>query len=102
MPLTLQQLITAGFPAENFPADLPAPGPENITLKALDGQKELYRYDAAVEGQHYAMEIVVDRETLENAGEGVGFMLNQFAYLWRMDRPKVLIQDGQTIRRIEF
>ena len=102
MPLTLQQLVDAGFAAENFPTDLPSPGPETLTMESLDGKKELYRYDAAVEGQHYAMEIVVDRETLENPGEGVNFMLNQFAYLWRMDRPKVQIQDGQQIRRIEF
>ena len=102
MPLTLNQLSDAGFAQEDFPSDLPAPGPETLSSQALEGSHELFRYDAVIQGTPYAMEIVVDRATIENPAEGVNFMLNQFAYLWRMDRAKIAVAADGTCRRIHF
>ncbi len=102
MPLTLEQLVDAGFAQENFPPELPEPSPESISLSSLEGSHELYRYDATMDGTDYAMEIVVDRTTLENPAEGVNFMLNQFAYLWRMDRVKIAVAADGTCKRINF
>lgn len=102
MPLTMEQLVDAGFAQENFPPELPEPGPDTVSMQPLQGTHELYRYDATMEGVPYAMEIVVDRATIENAAEGVNFMLNQFAYLWRMDRAKIAVAADGTCRRINF
>lgn len=102
MPLTMEQLVDAGFAQENFPPELPAPSPTTISMSALEGQTELYRYDATMDGTNYAMEIVVDRATIEDPAEGVNFMLNQFAYLWRMDKPKIVAAADGTCRRINF
>ena len=44
MPLTMEQLVDAGFAQENFPPELPAPSPDTISKSALEGQLELYRY----------------------------------------------------------
>lgn len=102
MPLNMEQLVDAGFAQENFPPELPGPSSENISTHPLEGSHELYRYDATMEGTAYAMEIVVDRATIENPAEGVNFMLNQFAYLWRMDRAKIAVAADGTCRRINF
>ena len=102
MPVTIEELVSAGFPKENFPTDLPEPGPSNISLTDMGNKKELYRYSANVGGQDYAMEVIVDRNSIDDAAEGVGFMLNQFAYLWRMDKPKIVVQPNGACRRIEF
>ena len=102
MSITLAALVSAGFPEENFPEDLPKPGPENISKHAAEGGKELYRYEVEHGGQRFAMEIVVDRATIDDPAEGVGFMLNQFAYLWRMDKPKIVVAGDGSCRRIFF
>ena len=102
MPVTIDALVSAGFPRENFPEDLPVPCEENITMTPMDGSHELYRYQAVMGGKPFAMEIVVDRGTLDNPAEGVGFMLNQFAYLWRMDRIKLECTAEGACRRINF
>lgn len=102
MTMTIEDLVNAGFPEENFPEDLPKPGPENISKQALEANKELYRYEVEQAGQRFAMEIVVDRATIDDPAEGVGFMLNQLAYLWRMDKPKLVVAADGTCRRIFF
>lgn len=102
MPLTMEDLVNAGFPKENFPEDLPAPGPETISMAPLEGTKEMYRYQADVNGQGFAMEIVVDRSTLDDPAEGVNFMLNQFGYLWRTNKSSIAIAADGTCRRINF
>jgi hypothetical protein len=49
MPLTLAQLVNAGFPSENFPPELPEPSPDTIKLYDLGNKNELYRYEASVD-----------------------------------------------------
>ncbi len=102
MPLTLEQLVDAGFSEENFPPELPAPGPDNISLQSLGGSHELYRYSTQIDGVAYGMEIQVDRSTLENPAEGVNYMLNQFAYLWRMSREKIMVAGDGSYQHIDF
>lgn len=102
MTMSLEELVNAGFPEENFPEDLPKPGPDNISKQPLEANKELYRYEVSAGGQSFAMEIVVDRATIDDPAEGVGFMLNQFAYLWRMDKPKIVVAADGSCRRIFF
>jgi len=98
MPLTMEDLENAGFAKENFPEDLPAPSPETITMRALEGKNELYRYTAG----GFAMEIVIDRATIDDPAEGVNFMLNQFGYLWRMNRDQLACAADGGCRRINF
>lgn len=100
--MTLDDLVKAGFPAENFPEDLPEPGESNIGKTQLDGTNELYRYEVAIDGEAYAMEVVLDRATVPNPAEGVSFMLNQFAYLWRMNKPAIAVEANGNCRRINF
>lgn len=100
--MTLDELVSAGFPAENFPEDLPEPGESNISSRPLEGNQELYRYDAEIDGNKYAMEVVLDTATVPDPAEGVGFMLNQFAYLWRNDKSGITVGDDGSCRRINF
>ena len=102
MSITIDALVKAGFPRENFPEDLPEPGPETIRHATIEGDKALYRYDAQIDGANYAMEIVIQTKTVPDPAEGVGFMLNQLAYLWRMDRPKLAVAPDGACRRIHF
>lgn len=102
MSLSLQELEDAGFPPEHFPEDLPVPGESNIFSKELEGKKALYRYQVNVAGVTYAMEVLLDLATAPNPAEGVGFMLNQFAFLWRQDRSQVAVQPNGACRRINF
>ena len=98
--LTMDDLVNAGFPQENFPEDLPSPGEETLEGTSLEGKKELWRYQASMPDGAYAMEVEVDRSTMENPAEAVSYMLNQFAYLWRMDREKIAQGDDGSCRRI--
>jgi hypothetical protein len=100
--MTIDELLDAGFPRENWPEDLPEPGEGNISSTAGEGAHRLYRYEATVDGQVYAMEVVLDTATVPNAAEGVSFMLNQFAYLWRMNKPQIVSGADGTCRRINF
>ena len=102
MSLTLEALENAGFPAETFPEDLPIPGESNIYSKELEGKKSLHRYQVDVDGTTYGMEVVVDGTTVPDPAEGVGFMLNQFAFLWRQDRSQVEVKPDGACRRINF
>lgn len=102
MSLTIEQLENAGFPREHWPEDLPLPGETNILSKELEGKKALYRYQVGVNGTRYAMEVMLDLATLSDPAEGVGFMLNQFAYLWRTDKSQVALQPNNSCRRINF
>ncbi len=96
--MTLDDLVSAGFPAENWPEDLPAPGESNITESELGGTQKLYRFE---HGAH-AMEVVLDTATVPDPAEGVGFMLNQFAYLWRTNKDGVAKGADGSCRRINF
>lgn len=100
--MTLDDLVKAGFPAENWPEDLPTPGESNISNKSLEGTQELYRYEATVDGSTVAMEVVLDKATVPDPAEGVGFMLNQFAYLWRTDKSGIAVGSDGSCRRINF
>ena len=102
MSMTLEDLTNAGFPPETFPEDLPVPGETNIFSKDLEGKKALYRYQVNVDGVTYAMEVLLDLAHSPDPAEGVGFMLNQFAFLWRQDRAQVAVQPNGACRRINF
>lgn len=102
MSVSIEELEKAGFPRENWPEDIPLPGTENIFAKELEGKKALYRYQIEQENQTYAMEVLLDLATLPNPAEGVGFMLNQFAYLWRTDPTQIMMQPNGACRRINF
>lgn len=102
MSLTLEALEKAGFPAETFPDDLPLPGESNIFSKELEQERALYRYQVNVDGATYGMEVLIDVSTVPDPAEGVGFMLNQFAFLWRQDRSQVTVKPDGACRRINF
>ncbi len=100
--ITIEDLVRAGFPRDAWPEDLPEPGPSNIRGKNLDGSQEMYRYQVEDGGQTYAMEVVLDRSTIPDPAEGVTFMLNQFAYLWRTDKAQIQCAADGACRRINF
>ena len=102
MSMTLEDLENAGFPPETFPEDLPVPGESNIFSKELEDKKALYRYQVNVDGATYGMEVLLDLSTVPDPAEGVGFMLNQFAFLWRQDRTQVKVKPNGACRRINF
>ena len=100
--MTLDDLVKAGFPAENWPEDLPKPDTDTISEFDGEGTMAMYRYSATVGGQLYAMEVVLDTKLVEKPAEGVGFMLNQFAYLWRTGKEGVAAKPDGSCRRINF
>ena len=102
MSVSLEELEKAGFPAETFPDGLPVPGESNIFSKELADKKALYRYQVNVDGATYGMEVLIDLSTVPDPAEGVGFMLNQFAFLWRQDNSQVLVKPDGSCRRINF
>ena len=102
MSISLDALENAGFPVDSFPEDLPLPGEANIFSKDLEDKKALYRYQVNVDGTTYGMEVLIDMSTVPDPAEGVGFMINQFAFLWRQDRTQVLVKSDGACRRINF
>ncbi len=100
--ITIEDLVAAGFPRESWPEDLPEPGASNIRGKSLEDNQEMYRYQTDQDGNTYAMEVVLDRSTVPHPGEGVTFMLNQFAYLWRTDKSQIECAADGACRRINF
>ncbi len=100
--ITTEALVDAAFQKDTWPEDLPMPGTTNIRGKNLDANQEMYRYQAENGGHTYAMEVVLDRTTVPNAAEGVTFMLNQFAYLWRTNKAQVQCAPDGACRRINF
>ena len=98
--ITLDDLTNAGFAVENWPEDLPKPGEANISGQDIEGTQEMYRFEVTDAGTTYAMEVVLDRSTVPDPAEGVVFMLNQFAYLWRTDKSKIDVANDT--RRINF
>jgi|GEM_PF-2533859 len=100
--ISIEDLVGAGFDRENWPEDVAEPGAENIRGRALEGKQELYRYQVSAGEQAYAMEVVLDRATVMDPAEGVTFMVNQFAYLWRTDKSKVICAPDGACRRIHF
>ena len=102
MTVTLEELEKVAFPKENWPEDLPMPGEDTISEHDLEGDETLYRYAANAGGRTVAMEVVIDTSTAPNPAEGVSFMLNQFAYLWRTDPDKITVASGGKVRRIHF
>lgn len=99
--ITIESLVEAGFARENWPEDLPEPGANNIRGKSMEGSNEMYRYQVDQEAS-YAMEVVLDRATVPAPAEGVTFMLNQFAYLWRTDKSQIQCAADGACRRINF
>ena len=102
MTMTTEELENAGFPTENFHEGIPMPGESNIYSKELDGNRALYRYQINAEGATYGMEVLIDTATVPDPAEGVAFMLNQFAFLWRQDRSQVVVKPDGACRRIDF
>jgi hypothetical protein len=102
MPITREELEEVEFPFENWPEQLPEPGPDTISMRELEGSEELYRYSASADGHDVAMEVVLDRSTVPDPAEGVSFMLNQFAYLWRTNRDQIAVAPDGSCRRINF
>lgn len=102
MSMTIEDLENAGFPIETFPDELPVPGEANIFSKDLEDNKALYRYQVNVDGTTYGMEVLLDLNTVPDPAEGVGFMLNQFAFLWRQDPTQVKVKSNGACRRINF
>lgn len=100
--MTIDDLVDAGFPQDNWPEDLPEPGESNISSEELDGTQKLFRYEAEMAGSTYAMEVVLDTATVPDPAEGVCFMLNQFAYLWRTSKDQIAAADDGSCRRINF
>ena len=100
--ISIDNLEEAGFPRDAWPEDLPEPDTHNIHGSELEGTQELYRFQAEKDGQAYAMEVVLDKSTVPNPAEGVVFMLNQFAYLWRTSKEQIRVADDNSCRRINF
>lgn len=100
--ITTEDLIGAGFDRDTWPEQLAVPGADNIRGRALEAKQELYRFQCEVDGVTYASEVVLDRATAPDPAEGVTFMLNQFAYLWRTDKTKIQCNPDGACRRIHF
>lgn len=96
--MTLDDLVSAGFAVENWPEDLASPGESNISSEEIGPKQFIYRFDV---GAH-AMEVVLDTASVQDPAEGVCFMLNQFAYLWRTNKDGVAVQADGSCRRINF
>ena len=102
MSMTIDDLTNAGFAEENWPDDLPDPGEANIEQIELDGSEERYRYAIEEGGESYGMEVDLDTSTVPDPAEGVVFMLNQFAFLWRTNKSEIEANDDGSFRRIDF
>ena len=102
MSITMDDLTEAGFAEENWPEDLPDPGESNIDKIELDGTKERYSYAMSEGGQDYGMEVDLDTSTVPDPAEGVVFMLNQFAFLWRTNKSEIEAEPDGSYRRIDF
>lgn len=102
MSVTLDDLTEAGFAEGNWPDDLPVPGESNIEQIDLDGSEERYRYSVTDGGQAYGMEVDLDTSTVPDPAEGVVYMLNQFAFLWRTDQSEIVAEGDGSFRRVDF
>jgi hypothetical protein len=102
MSVTLDDLTEAGFAEGNWPDDLPEPGEANIDQFDLDGSEERYRYAITDGGQEYGMEVDLDTSTVPDPAEGVVYMLNQFAFLWRTDKSEIEAKGDGSYRRVDF
>ena len=102
MDITIDDLLEAGFPKDAWPEDLPTPGTDNISGSELEGTEEMYRFEIEDGGTTYAMEVVLDTATVPDPAEGVVFMLNQFAYLWRTSKDQIEVEGDGSCRRINF
>ena len=100
MSITMEALLNAGFPRETWPEDLPEPGEGTIRSATGKGTLKLYRYEAKDAEKSYGIEVVVDTATMPDPAEGVCFMLNQFAYLWRTDKDEISQKPDGSYRRI--
>jgi len=99
--MTMDELTEAGFAEENWPDDLPDPGESNIEKIDLEGAEERYRYSVEADRQQYGMEVDLDTSTVPDPAEGVVYMLNQVAFLWRTNKDEIQT-DGGDFRRIDF
>lgn len=102
MVLSMEELDEAGFAEETWPDDLPDPGPSNLDQEELEGTEERYSYVIEKDGQTYGMEVDLDTATVPDPAEGVVFMLNQFAFLWRTNQEEIEANPDGSMRRIDF
>ncbi len=102
MPMTFEELKEAGFTTDSWPDDLPTPGEEHLSVEELEGTERRFRFEVTVDGTRYGHEVELDTATVPNPAEGVSFMLNQFAFLWRSNRDDVAVQNDGSVRRIDF
>lgn len=102
MAFSMDELEEAGFAQETWPDELPEPGPSNLEQEDLEGTDERYRYQIEVDGQAYGMEVDLDTSTVPDPEEGVVFMLNQFAFLWRTNQEEIEVNPDGSLRRIDF
>ncbi len=100
MDISYDGLSEAGFTPENWPSELPEPSSDNISREEIGDDQAIYRYDAAVDGTAYAMEVELDTSTVPDPNEGVSFMLNQFAFLWKNNPGDLTVEGG--VKRIDF
>jgi hypothetical protein len=102
MEISYDGLTEAGFTPENWPSELPEPSSDNISREEIGDSEVIYRFDATVDGTDYAMEVELDTSTVPDPNEGVSFMLNQFAFLWRTSQDELVLEEGGSPRRIDF
>jgi hypothetical protein len=102
MAVTLDDLEEAGFAVDNWPEDLPQPGEDNVSREEIGDSEYRFRFEIEDSGQAYGMEVDLDTSTVPDPAEGVVFMLNQFAFLWRTDKGELEKNDGGSVRRIDF
>lgn len=102
MAVSLDDLEEAGFAIDNWPEDLPQPGESNISREEIDDDEYRFRFEIEQGGQTYGMEVDLDTSTVPDPAEGVVFMLNQFAFLWRTDKGEIKMSDDKSVRRIDF
>lgn len=102
MAISMDELTEAGFAEGNWPDDLPDPGEANIDQIDLEGSDERYRYSVEDGGTRYGMEVDLDTSTVPDPAEGVVYMLNQVAFLWRTNKEEIEANDDGSFRRIDF
>lgn len=100
--MTFEDLVNAGFIEENWPTEIPMPSEENILVEEVDSNVNSYTYKAEHDGKHYAASVDVNHSLIEDPAEGVVFMLNQFAYLFRSKPDRVLYTEGNDPYKTNF
>lgn len=100
--MNLDDLISAGFVQENWPESIPMPDESILRVENVEGGAQRYSYECTVDGKRYGAYVELDPESLEVPAEGVVFMLNQFAYLYRAKPDRVLRAEGEELYKASF